>query len=303
MNDVKLLVPASTSNLGPGFDALGLALDWHLKVTASRHASGLSIKLSGSGPGPWEEALRAMVTEAVIEWEKRSGQGSPGLELSIAGDIPLARGLGSSAAYRVAAAAAANALADHPLSEPEILELVCRLEKHTDNATPCMKGGLTVSGWMEDRVHYAHYPVPERFRFVALIPDLEMETSKARSVLPETVPRSDAVFNMQRAVWLVSAIANNRPEALRGVFQDRLHQPFREKLLPFLPSVISAAEAAGAYGAFLSGSGSTIMAVTDELKADAVAKSMKEAAGKKGNKGGTRVLKPDNQGLKPIFEG
>ncbi|HUT51919.1 MAG TPA: homoserine kinase [bacterium] len=300
MNEVKLIVPASTSNLGPGFDCLGLALDWPLQVSASREGADLQISLSGFGPPVGEGPLRELCAAAVREWEKKSGQGAGGVRLMMAGDIPLARGLGSSAAYRLGTLAAVNQLAGAALNEPEILDLAAGLERHTDNVTPCMVGGLTVSGWMDGRVHYVHYPVPERFRFVALIPEQEMETEKARAVLPESVTRHDAVFNMQRAIWLVNAIANGRPESLRGVFQDRLHQPSRERLVPFLSSVIRAAEQAGAFGAFLSGSGSTIIAVADEFTAESAAQAMLEALIHSGNQGNTRILLPDNRGLRVV---
>jgi homoserine kinase len=300
MNEVKLIVPASTSNLGPGLDCLGLALDWPLQVSASREAAGLHLSLSGFGPPAWEAPLRELCVAAVREWEKRSGHAADGVRLSMEGDIPLARGLGSSAAYRLGALAAVNLLSGSALNEPELLELAAGLEGHTDNVTPCMVGGLTVSGWMDARVHYIHCPVPERFRFVALIPEQEVATDKSRAVLPETVPRSDAVFNMQRAVWLFNAIANDRPEALRGVFQDRLHQPSRERIMPFLSPVVRAAEQAGAFGAFLSGSGSTIIAAADEFTAEAAASAMSQAFLPSGGRCQTRVLLPDNRGLRIV---
>jgi len=297
MDEVQFTIPASTSNLGPGFDTLGLALDWRLLVRAKRQGAGLVTNLSISGQAAWEGPLRELVAEAVKAWEHKSGKKAEGIILTMESDIPLARGLGSSAAYRLAAAAAVNALSGGALHEPEILELVSRLEAHTDNAVPCMVGGLTVSGWLGDRVHFVRYAVPERYRFVALIPERELATAKAREVLPASVPREHAVFNLQRALWLVNAIAHDRPEGLRGVFEDCLHQPYRRILLPFLPAVISAAEQAGAFGAFLSGAGSTVLAVTDEARAGAVAEAMSKAHEAEGGQARTRVLSPDNDGL------
>jgi homoserine kinase len=298
MDEVRIRVPASTSNLGPGLDTLGLALDWHLTASAKKGGAALEIEVSYPGPPEWEGPLKEMAGDAVRLWEEKSGKSAGGLLIRMEGDIRLAHGLGSSAAYRLAAVSAVNALAGAPLNEPAVLDLVCGMEGHTDNTTPSMVGGLTVSGWVDDRVHFVRYPAPDRYRFVALIPERELATAEARKLLPDQVPRQDAVFNMQRALWLVNAIANDRPEELRRAFHDRLHQPCRQKLVPFLPRVIKAAEQAGAFGAFLSGAGSAVVAVTDEQGAPAVANAMVDTLEADYGKGVSVTLKPDNQGLR-----
>jgi homoserine kinase len=298
MDEVRIEVPASTSNLGPGLDTLGLALDWRLAASAKKGGVALEIEVSYPGPPEWEGPLKEVAREAVRSWEEKSGKNAGGLLIRMEGDIPLARGLGSSAAYRLAAVSAVNVLAGAPLGEPAVLDLVCGMEGHTDNATPSLVGGLTVSGWVEDRVHFVRYPAPDRYRFVALIPELQLSTAEARKLLPDQVQRRDAVFNMQRALWLVNAIANERPEELRRAFHDRLHQTRRQKLVPFLPSVINAAEQAGAFGAFLSGAGSAVVAVTDERSAPVVADAMVNTLEAGYGKGVSVTLKPDNQGLR-----
>lgn len=297
MEGVRLEVPCSTSNLGPGFDTLGLALDWRLSAEAVRAGRGLEVEISGYGPEKWHDPLVELVKDAVAAWEKTSGTQAGGVRLALSGDLPLARGLGSSAAYRLASAAAVNALAGGPLDRDRLLDVVCALETHTDNTVPCMVGGLTVSGWDNERVRYLRFPVPEKYRFVALVPDAELTTAKARAVLPPTVPREDAVFNMQRALWLVDALANDRTEKLRGVFVDRLHQPFRQAVVPFLERAINAAIDAGAYGGFLSGAGSSVIAVTSAAVAEKVGKAMSAVLQDRGEKGTTRVLSADNRGL------
>jgi len=297
MNQARLTAPVSTSNLGPGFDTLGLALGLRLEAVARIEGEGLSIEVEHHGPDKWGPLLGGLVEAAAHGWEEASGRVLPGVSHTISGKVPLARGLGSSATYRLLGVAAANALADGPLSDEELLELVCRLEKHTDNAVPAMVGGLTASGWDGDKVRYFRSPVPRSLRFVALVPDRELATSEAREVLPETVAREDAVFNIQRAIWLVRAMAEGRVEDLGGTFADRLHQPYRVKLLPFLPAAIEAAEEAGAYGAFLSGAGSTVLAITDRERAETVARKMLSALNSKNEKGETMILEADNQGL------
>lgn len=300
MQTARLKLPASTSNLGPGFDTLGLALDWPLQASASPHDGPLQIEVSCPGPEHWRTVLVNIIRDAIREWEKRCGAASEGVRLRMESDIPLARGLGSSAAYRLGAVAAINAHSGGTLRDTEMLDLVCRLENHTDNTVPCMVGGLTVSGWLGYRVHFVRYPVPERYRFAALVPEMNLSTEEARKILPESVSRKDAVFNMQHALWLVNAIANDRPEQLRQAFADRLHQPFRLKLVPFLDEMISAAEAGGAFGAFLSGAGSTVIAVTDLNHADAVMKSMLGAAEGLSLASFARVLVPDNRGMQVV---
>ena len=238
-----------------------------------------------------------MVSAAIQEWEKASAGSAQNILLALHSDLPLARGLGSSAAYRLGAVAATNALAGGPLAEPELLNLVCRLEGHTDNAVPSMVGGLVVSGWVNDHVHFVRYPVPSRYRFVTLVPEKELATAEARSLLPKSTPLENAVFNMQRAIWLTNAIANDRPEELRLVFEDRLHQPQRKKMVPYLDRVIAAAENAGAFGGFLSGAGSSIIAVSDENHALPIKEAMEEALYDHQLKGSCRVLLPDNRGL------
>jgi len=294
---VSLSAPASTSNLGPGFDTLGLALSWHLSGFARRGGRGLELGVEYSGAREWEGPLKDLIRAAVRAWEARSGERAE-VVLEVKGGVPLARGLGSSAAYRLLAAAAVNALAKRPLAPSAVLEVVCRLEGHTDNAAPCLFGGLTASGWEGERVRCARWRVSERLRFVALVPEQELETATARGLLPELVPRADAVFNLARSLWLVSALGSDRPEDLRGCFQDRLHQQERQKLVPYLPAVIAAAEAAGALGAFLSGSGSTILALAEPESADPTARAMERALSAHGGKGSTRVLSADNDGLR-----
>ncbi len=290
-------MPASTSNLGPGFDTLGLALDWRVKVEACRQATGLDISVDFSGLVEWEEPLISLIRAAAFAWERQGLAKADGVSMRFSGDVPIARGLGSSAAYRLLCVFALNALFARPLADEDLLELVCRLETHTDNAVPCLLGGLTVSGWDEKRVRYVRFPVAPRFRLVVLVPERELVTEEARKVLPESVSREDAVFNMQRALWLTWALVNDRPEDLVGSFQDRLHQPFRERLLPFMDEVIRAAENAGAYGGFLSGAGSSVIAVTDDERREAVSQTMLGALEKSGAKGSARTVRPDNQGL------
>jgi homoserine kinase len=178
--------------------------------------------------------------------------------VSTAGDIPRARGLGSSAAVRIGILFALNQLCGSPLDRLSIFRLCAQIEGHADNAAPAAFGGFNL---VRDSA-VQRFPVSPRLKFVLLIPDMELKTSTARKILPARVPRAVAVENCANASAITAAFVSRSYEQLRGAFLDKLHQPFRAKLLPFLPRVIAAAEKAGALGAFLSGSGSTICAVT-----------------------------------------
>jgi homoserine kinase len=177
---------------------------------------------------------------------------------SIAGEIPSSRGLGSSAAVRLGVAQGLNELADCPLSRREIFEVCAGLEGHPDNAAPACYGGFNVVRGLQPQM----FTVSTQLHFILLIPDFEIATSEARRLLPPRVDRLQAIENSRNACAITAAFASREYQSLGGAFTDYLHQPFRKKLIPFLDKVIAAAESAGALGAFLSGSGSTICAVT-----------------------------------------
>jgi homoserine kinase len=243
MQKVTVRVPASTSNLGPGFDCLGLALRLYNQVTVSR----------GRG-----ERTGKMACAASTAFFKRAARRPFSFSCSIAGDIPPSRGLGSSAALRLGVLHGLNELADRPLERRDIFELCAALEGHPDNAAPACYGGFNVVRGLTRQM----FTVSAQLHFVLLVPDFEIATAEARRLLPLRIDRVQAVENSRNACAITAAFASREYQSLRGAFADRLHQPFRKKLIPFLDKVISAAESAGALGAFLSGSGSTICAIT-----------------------------------------
>jgi homoserine kinase len=276
MQEVSVRVPASTSNLGPGFDCLGLALRIYNQITVTRGAkSRLPSVAAEAGDLFWHQTQRRLFPFSV----------------SIVGDIPRARGLGSSAAVRIGILFALNQLCGSPLDRFSIFRLCAKIEGHPDNAAPAAFGGFTV---VRDS-SVQRFPVSPRLKFVLLIPDVELKTSTARKVLPARVPRAAAVQNCANACAITAAFVSRRYQRLRGTFLDKLHQPSRAKLLPFLPRVIAAAENAGALGAFLSGSGSAICAVT-LMDAEKIGAAMK----RKTENHAARVVitQPDNRGAR-----
>jgi homoserine kinase len=276
MQKVTVRVPASTSNLGPGFDCLGIALRLYNNVTISRREGNLS----GS-----------MVRAAAAAFFKRGGCKAFAFSSAVTGDVPLCRGLGSSASVRLGVIHGLNELAGHPLQRGDIFEICAQLEGHPDNAAPAAYGGFNVVSNGQRQT----FTVSAQLHFVLLVPDFEIPTEYARRVLPSRIDRLHAVESCRNACALTAALASREYEKLRGAFADRLHQPFRKKLIPFLDHVIGAAESAGALGAFLSGSGSTICAVTLRSP-DKIACAMLAAA--KSNGARTIITSADNRGAR-----
>jgi homoserine kinase len=278
MQQVTVRVPASTSNLGPGFDCLGLALRLYNHATVSR----------GRG-----ERAGAMAQSAADAFFKRAATKPFTFSCSIAGDIPPSRGLGSSAALRLGVLHGLNELADRPLQRREIFEICARLEGHPDNAAPACYGGFNVVRGLDRQM----FTVSAQLHFVLLVPNFEIATTEARHLLPSRIDRLEAVQNSRNACAITAAFASREYRSLGGAFADHLHQPFRKKLIPFLDQVIAAAESAGALGGFLSGSGSTICAITLRSP-EKVSRAMLAAANSPGAR--TLITTADNRGARVL---
>ncbi len=243
MQQVTVRVPASTSNLGPGYDCLGVALRIYNEVTVQR-----------GGGAPLDPLMR----EAGACFFERSGAKPFPFACSVAGEVPASRGLGSSVTVRLGLLHGLNALADRPLRRDQIFPLAAELEGHPDNAAPAEYGGFNiVRGRQRQR-----FAVAATLKFILLVPDFEVRTEEARALLPAKIDRLSAVESCGNACAITAAFASGDYAQLHGVFADGLHQPFRKRLVPFFDEAIAAAEKAGALGGFLSGSGSTIAAVT-----------------------------------------
>ena len=233
-----------------------------------------------------------MVAEAARLFFRRTHQKSFGFLFEEWGAVPMARGLGASALLRLGVAAGLNELSGTRLERSELLELVTELEGHPDNASPAIHGGFTVSGRVGPAVRCLAFRVSPRVKFVTLIPDFGIHTETARRLLPESYPRGTTVHALNRAALITAALAAGDYASLRGMFDDRVHQPQRTPLIPTLARVIQAGERAGAIGGFLSGSGSAIICLTLQ-NADAVARAMhRELANST-----VRVLMADNAGF------
>lgn len=293
MQQVTVRVPASTSNLGPGYDCLGVSLRLHNSITVVR----------GNAP---RSSHPRIVSDAAERFFRQARRHKFSFSCSIAEQVPRCRGLGSSATVRLGVLFGLNRLSGDPLDRVTLFRLCAESEGHADNAAPASFGGFTVvqssggTSLARDKQHACatvqRFDVASRLLFVLLIPDLEIQTARARGILPSKISRAAAVENCANACAITSAFVSRDYEKMRGAFSDNLHQPFRAKLIHFLPRVIVAAERAGALGAFLSGSGSTIAAVTLEAPKK-IATAMARAAAAPAH---TIITHADNRGAQVL---
>jgi len=298
MKRARVRVPASTANLGSGFDTLGMALTLYNEVELTEEGEGLQLVVDGEGKAVLEKAgVQNLVVRAIQATLEDLGTRRPGLRVRQTNRIPLRRGLGSSAAACLGGIAAAARLAGVELSTDEILARALPFEGHPDNIAPALMGGLTASAIVEGRVVSARVPVPERLKAVVVIPSLEMTTKRAREVLPKQVPFQDAVFNLTRLALLLAGLATDRLDLLAAGSEDRLHQPYRAGLLPGMEAIIEEGRRAGALAVFLSGAGSSLLALVSG-NGEEIGRRMSERWQREfGMENSVRLLEIDRQGL------
>ena len=273
---VRVRVPATSANLGPGFDALGLALALHNEVIGEE-ADEVAVAVEGEGAARLDAGAKNVVARGVALGFEVAGRPFRGARLRCVNRIPLSRGLGSSAAAWVGGLLAANALLGEPIDRDGLLAAATRAEGHPDNVAAALLGGLTVSCADGPRVTAVSLPLPAGIDWVVLVPETESSTHEARAVLPDVVPRADAVFNVQRVSLLLAALGAGRADLLDLAMQDRLHQPYRRRLFPWMEEVAAAGRRAGALGCVLSGAGPCLLAAVPARGGQVVAASMAEA--------------------------
>jgi homoserine kinase len=294
LRKVTVRVPATTANLGPAFDCMGMALGLYSSVTLER--SGVfALRVIGEGAGRVGAGQDNLLYQAVRHLYQQMGREPPPLRVTCRNAIPLARGLGSSSAAIVGGLTAANALEGGPLSQERLLRLAAALEGHPDNVAPALLGGCQIVASSGQALVTAAVPVRRGPKAVVFIPEAELSTKKARGILPAKVSRGDAVHNIGRAALLVAALSQGRWELLRAATEDRLHQPARSALVPGMGQVFAAALGAGAHGVFLSGAGPSLTALVTGDPAP-VGKAMTLAAQKAGVKGSWRALRAAARG-------
>ncbi len=298
-NTVKVAVPATTANMGPGFDCLGMALKLHNEIEMSLIAEGLLVEVRGEGAGDICTDENNIVFRAAQRVFEEIGQPCPGLSIKLTNHIPTARGLGSSASAIVGGLTAANRLKGNPLSHEKLLALATEIEGHPDNVAPALLGGIIISVVREGKVHCLKITPPKGLYTVVAIPDFQLSTHAAREVLPGTVTFQDAIFNLSRTALLVGALCEKRLDLLEVAGEDALHQPYRAKLVPGMTEVIKEARRAGALNVTLSGAGPTVIALTDG-PSPKVVQAMENSFIEAGVKCLVKVLEPTIAGAEII---
>lgn len=255
---IKIQIPATSANLGAGFDALGLALNYYNYVNMEEF-DGISITSLDGNEIPADE------TNLVFDTAKTlfdiCGKKFSGLKIEQINNIPMARGLGSSSACIIAGLAGANKLIGNPLSLDDLVNLSAQIEGHPDNTAPALLGGIVTAVFDGKIVHWVKQEVHTSLKFVVVIPDFELKTEKARACLPKEVSHKDAVYNLSRAALFSASLLTGKFENLRTAVHDKLHQPYRMELIPNGREVFDTAYSLGAYAAYLSGAGPSLMAI------------------------------------------
>ncbi len=303
---VSVKVPATSANLGPGFDCLGLALPIYNEVMIEETVMpGTGIEISILSNNQEELDLMSIPTDknnivykAVELLYNSIGQTPSELKITIKSEIPIAKGLGSSASVIVGGLIAANELLGKPADEAALLSIATEVEGHPDNATPAIVGGLVLSSQEDDgSVVYRKLDWPEDWKIMVCVPDYELATDIARSVIPKEIPIKDAAFNARRCAMLIQAISNEDEELMKLALQDKIHQPYRMKLVPGLSEIIeNLKHEPDVLGCVLSGAGPAVLVITKGGNQDKIKDIVRETWSNLNVKSDIQVLKIEEQG-------
>ena len=302
IRSVKVRVPGTSANCGPGFDCLGVACTIYneLELTLLREAR-LDIKITGDGAENIPVDDRNIVWRSIQKLLERAGKAQEykGAIIRMDNGVPLSRGLGSSATAIVGGLKAANECLGNPFTNRDLLQMATEIEGHPDNVAPAIFGGFTISIIRNGKPECFSLMPKLPLKLVVTVPDFFLPTKAARAVLPAEIPMKDAVFNIGRAAMLTAALCKGNKSFLRSVFDDALHQPYRAKLIPGMYEVFKAARAAGALGASMSGAGPCLIAFTAE-NADAVGMAMRDAFAKNNVRSEYHIFDIDGTGATVI---
>jgi homoserine kinase len=297
---IRIQAPATSANLGSGFDSLGIALKLYNQVWMEE-SDAVDISCKDDIVVPTDESN--LIFWAAKRMYEQCGRKLPGLKIIQMNNIPMARGLGSSSACIVSGILGANRLLGSPLSQQDLINLAAQIEGHPDNTTPAIEGGLAASAIEAGRVYSVSVPVSEKIRFALFIPPFELKTEKARSVLPQQYSRSDAVYNLSRSALMAASLFSGRLENLRVAVQDKIHQPYRAGLISNLDDVFRLSYELGSLGTYISGAGPTLVAM---IETDSAQMFLKYASARLEEKGITgwqlKILETDSQGAQVSIE-
>lgn len=296
---IRVQVPATTANLGPGFDCLGMALELYNIVELVQVPYGLTIEVTGEGTADIPRDVDNLVFKSAQRVFEQVDFKPTGLKIRLINQIPVARGLGSSTAAIIGGVIAANLLTGGRLSLKDIISLASSIEGHPDNVAPAVLGGIVISVQADGELKNMKIQPPQGIRCVVAVPDFILATKTSRDVLPSQVAFQDAIFNLGRVALLVAALQRGDFSLLGTAMEDHLHQPFRSVLVPGMKKVLAAAKLAGARGVTLSGAGPSVLALADG-NFDLIARVMGDTFRQNGVKCRTLVLKPSPIGARAL---
>ena len=295
MKKITWRVPATSANLGPGFDCLGLALDLYNETTFSLEGNSLSIEIYGEGKNLLPLNEQNLVLKSFLRLYHRADAPVPnGLRVISTNSVPISSGMGSSASAILTGLLGANSLLNEPFSQDEILKLATELEGHPDNVAPALMGGLVVSAQKGMQIFTQQLPLAD-WEMVVITPNVTWTTQQARDALPKQVPLADAVFNIGRTTLVTQALASGNLPLLREMMEDRLHQSYRLKHISGAEASLKSARELGAAVA-LSGAGPSLIAFAEENQLEEVEKTMLTAFQKEGVDAQARRLRPNRKG-------
>ena len=294
---LRIRIPASTANLGSGFDSLGIALNLYNYIEIGA-APGCEISSAdGSEIPTGEDNLIFLSAKKVYE---KAGLPFRGLKIIEENNVPFARGLGSSSACIVGGVFGANEILGRPFTKDELLDIAAEIEGHPDNVSPALLGGFTANAMDGKNVRYVKAEVPENLVFAAFVPPFELKTADARAVMPKEVYLKDSVFNLSRSALITASFLSGKFENLKTGSEDKIHQPFRLPLIPGGSEIIEKSYENGALAAYISGAGSTMMAIFDcgKEEAEKIAKNILSSGDFEGWK--YFILNADNSGASAL---
>ena len=301
MKKVKVRVPGTTANMGPGFDSLGLALTLYNYIEVEETDKGLSIEILDAETKeflPTDE--KNLVYKAMKYLFDKAGYTPKGLKIVLKSKVPVTRGLGSSSACIVGGLMCANVLLGNKFSKRELMAFATQIEGHSDNVCAAVSGGFTVSVFQKDEIFYHSHKMDGGLKFLVLIPDYAVTTQKARNTLPGYYPKRDVSFNISHASLMVASIVSGNYDNLLCAVDDRVHEPYRKVFIDGYPKIYKKLKSYGALGTYISGSGPTLISIVEAEDAEYFYEDITEYMKKSHPTWTVKLLDVDNEGAKVI---
>ena len=294
---IHIRVPATSANMGPGFDSIGIAVELYNHIWVEEQTEGLTIEVKCKQAIPVPTDEKNLIYETMKYFYDQKGLKMPGVRIVQEDHIPMVRGLGSSAACIVGGLFAANALAGNICDKDELAQMAAQLEGHPDNSNPAIYGSMVVGAQDAEKMNHVRLELPDDLIFATMVPDFPVSTADARGVLPDSYTRKDMVFNASRAALLVASMMTGKYENFDMAMEDCVHQPYRAQLIPGMHEIFKHAKEFGAVASYLSGAGSTLMAMVTKDQAEEFERKMSAYLGTLEHNWELNLLKADMQGV------